>query len=252
MNSAARGVQGTVEVQNGQILIVPKESYDDKGPFESVRWYGIRYVISNVRPGIYTLVHDDTASEGQDRVVTTRIDLSTAMKGRNHVTFEKPDVADDPLAIPTPSKNPDVNRTVSEEEYSQVSKRILERIMALREVHPTLGQMTSAAGYEYHVTWVLDDPTKPQSKVNARREVFGKDGYWFSLQFYRGQWGGAAAFFPIEFGDLKLWFQYGHGGNTKEIVAVTKILREENEAFGKKHPWQRPDPSLKATGKPVP
>jgi len=123
--------------------------------------------------------------------------------------------------------------TVSDKEYAQVSKRILDRIMALKDSFPSMSNMTSAASYEYNTTWVLDDPTKPHSKTNGRREVFGKDAYWFSLQFYRGKWEGAADFIPIEFGDLKLWFQYGHGGNTKEIAAISSIINEEHEAFVK-------------------
>jgi hypothetical protein len=154
--------------------------------------------------------------------------------------------------LPLGTPNTNAIQTVSEEEYSRISKHILDRVAALKEAYPTLSNMTSAAHYEYNVTWVLDDPTKPHSKLNGRHAVFGKDGYWFSLQFYRGQWGGAAFFVPIEFGDLKLWFQFGHGGNTTEIAAITSILREENEAFCRKHPWQSPNQSLKATGKPAP
>jgi hypothetical protein len=154
----------------------------------------------------------------------------------------------------SPPRDPETNvvQMVSEDEYSDISKRIFDRVVALKETHSSLQNMTSPAHYEYNVTWVLDDPTKPHSKLNGRREVFGKDGYWFSLQFYRGVWTGAAVFQPIEFGDLKLWFQFGHGGNTSVIAAITSILREENEAFCKKYPWQSPNESLKATGKPAP
>jgi len=112
--------------------------------------------------------------------------------------------------------------------------------------------MTSPSGHEHNVEWVLDDPTKPHSKLNGQRAVFGEGGYWFSLQFSRGQWNGAAFFRPIEFGDLKLWFRYGHDGNSSVIAAVTAILREENRALCQKHPWQRPNQALKATGEPAP
>ncbi len=139
--------------------------------------------------------------------------------------------------------------TISEEEYSQVSKRILDRITALKTEYPTLSNMNSPDDYEYNLTWTLNDPTKPHGKTNARMAVYGKDGYWFKLHFYRGQYEGAADFIPIEFGDLKLWFQYGHHGNAKEIAAVTTILREENEAFCKKHPWQKPNQPLMKTAK---
>ncbi len=140
-------------------------------------------------------------------------------------------------------------QSISEQEYAQVSKHILDRVMALKDNFGSMSNMTSAVHHEYNVTWVLDDSTKPQSKTNGRRAVFGKDGYWVSLQFYRGQWGGAALFFPVEFGDLKLWFQFGHGGNTKEIAAITTILREENEAFCRRYPWQRPNQGLVGTAR---
>lgn len=156
------------------------------------------------------------------------------------------------LGVECATAQTNATQSISEREYAQVSKRILDRVLALKETFASMSNMTSAVRFEHDVTWVLDDPTKPHSKLNGRHAVFGKDGYWFSLQFYRGQWGGAADFVPIEFGDLKLWFQFGHGGNTAEIAAVTSILREENKEFCKKHPWQSPDQSLKATGKPAP
>lgn len=146
---------------------------------------------------------------------------------------------DNPDAITIPS--------LSEEEYNQVSKHILDRITALKSEYPTLNNLTSPQNYEYNVTWVLEDPTKPHGKTNARLEVYGEDGFWFRLTFYRAEYQGAAKFSPIEFGDLKLWFQYGHNGNTKEIAAITSILREENEAFCKKHPWQKNNESLMKT-----
>jgi hypothetical protein len=135
-------------------------------------------------------------------------------------------------------------RTISDQEYAQVSRQIQDRVMALKGSFKSMSSMTSPTHHEYNFTWVLDDPTKPHGKTNGRRAVFGKDGYWFSLQFYRGQWAGAAAFVPIEFGDLKLWFQFEHGGNTKEIEAVTAILREENGAFSRRYPWQTPNQGL--------
>jgi hypothetical protein len=142
--------------------------------------------------------------------------------------------------------------SISDDEYHQIEERILSRIAELKDTYPSLRTMTSPRGHEYNVTWVLDDPTKPASKLNARRAVFGEDGYWFSLQFYRGQWQGAARFRPIEFGDLKLWFNYGHGGNTSVIAAVTTILREQNEAFCQTHPWQPPNQDLQATRQAAP
>lgn len=137
----------------------------------------------------------------------------------------------------------------AEKEYTLVQQQILQRIEKLKEKFPPLRAMTNAAHYEYNVKWVLDDPTQPNSKTNGRHAVFGKDGYWFSLTFYRGQWGGQAMFIPIEFGDLKLWFQFGDGGHNEVLTAITTILREENEAFCRKHPEQKLDEGLQKTKK---
>jgi len=138
--------------------------------------------------------------------------------------------------------------TVSEEEYEKIRLRIFHRIADLKRLHPSLRDMTDPARHEHELKWVLDDPQKPHSKLNGRRAVFGKDGYWFSLQFYRGQWAGSATFHAIEFGDLKLWFDFGHGGNASVIQAVTSILREEHDAFCTRHPWQTRDRTLQETG----
>ena len=153
------------------------------------------------------------------------------------------------LGVECVAAETNATQSISEQEYAQVSKRILDRVMALKESFSSMSNMTSAVHYEYNVKWVLDDPTKPHSKTNGRHELFGKDGYWFTLQFYRGQWGGAAMFIPIDFGDLKLWFQFGHGGNAKEIAAITSILREENEAFCRQHPEQSPNQGLVGTAR---
>jgi hypothetical protein len=71
MNSAAKGVVGSVVVKDQEIVIRPKERYDPRGPVESIRWYAIEYVIQNIQPGRYTLNHDDSAAEGQDRETKT-------------------------------------------------------------------------------------------------------------------------------------------------------------------------------------
>jgi hypothetical protein len=138
--------------------------------------------------------------------------------------------------------------TVSEEEYEKIPLRIFHRIADLKPLHPSLRNMTDPARHEHELQWVLDDPQEPHSKLNGRRAVFGKDGYWFSLQFYRGQWAGSAMFHAIEFGDLKLWFDFGHGGNASVIQAVTSILREEHDAFCTRHPGQTRDRTLQQTG----
>jgi hypothetical protein len=145
---------------------------------------------------------------------------------------------------------PGAIQVLPEQEYSQISKHILDRILALKNKYSSLSNMVSANHYEYNVVWVLDDKAKPPSKLNGRREIFGRDGYWFSLQFFRGKWQGAAVFRAIEFGDLNVWFDFGHGGNAAVIKEITTILREENAAFCKTHPWQPPNVELKITESP--
>jgi hypothetical protein len=119
--------------------------------------------------------------------------------------------------------------------YVDVCRRILQRVSSLRLEYASMRSLQSAAHHEYRVTWVLDDPTRPADKRNGRRPVYGEGGYWFSLQFYRGDWRGAAVFLPIQFGDLKLWFDVGHGGNAAEIAAIAAIVREERVLFCAQH-----------------
>ena len=153
------------------------------------------------------------------------------------------------LAQPPQEPRPNTAQVLSDEEYDRISRCILDRIFALKTKYRSLIPMTSARYFEFHTTWALDDPTKLPSKLNGRHETFGQDGYWFSLEFYRGKWQGAAVFRAIEFGDLNLWFSFGHGGNATVIQEISTILREENEAFCKKHPWQPLNTELSRTGR---
>ncbi len=98
MNAAAKGVVGSVVIKGMDIFIRPKERYDAKGPFESIQRYTIQYVIQNVKPGRYSLNHDDSDAEGQDRETKVQLDLSVAVKGKETVTFEDPDPSEDPFA----------------------------------------------------------------------------------------------------------------------------------------------------------
>jgi hypothetical protein len=115
MNAGAKGVTGTLFSNKAAILINPKERYDTTGPVEGVSWaYTIRYVIPNVKPGVYTLVHDDTAADGTDRVTRTVLDLTKAVKGNTTVTFKDPtaetkpaETAKEPEA-PAPQIKPEV------------------------------------------------------------------------------------------------------------------------------------------------
>lgn len=100
MNAAARGVTGSVVVKERNILIQAKERYDLRGPVESLRSYTVQYVIQNVQPGRYTLVHDDKTTEGTDRIAKTELDLTTAGKGVKTVTFKDSDHSKDPFAEP--------------------------------------------------------------------------------------------------------------------------------------------------------
>jgi hypothetical protein len=153
--------------------------------------------------------------------------------------------------LETTNAQPNPEAAKYEEDYRYVQWQILERIEKLKEKFSSMQAMTNACYFEYNVTWKLEDPSKPHSKGNARLAIYGKDGYWFSLTFYRGKWEGAAFFLPIEFGDLKLWFDYGHSGNAEVIGAVTTILREENEAYCRKHPEQKLDEALHKTSQIV-
>jgi hypothetical protein len=80
--------------------------------------------------------------------------------------------------------------------------------------------------FEHNVTWKLANPSEPASKLNAREAIYGKDGFWFQLHFYQGNYSGAAIFQPIEFGKLKLWFDYGYGEDAQVIEAIARIINE--------------------------
>ena len=114
MNAGAKGVTGTLFSNKAAILIHPKERYDTTGPVEGVSWaYTIRYVIPNVKPGVYTLVHDDTAADGTDRITRTVLDLTKAGKGSTTVNFKdaggetKPEEKAKEAATPPPFIQPE-------------------------------------------------------------------------------------------------------------------------------------------------
>jgi hypothetical protein len=115
MDAATRGVTGTIAVHPAAILIHPKERFDTDGPAESPHWFTVRYVIPNVKPGIYTLVHDDTATEGTDRVTRTVLDLSKATKGSVTVPFRDPVTKPQPAAPAEPSPRIDPEAIVPAE-----------------------------------------------------------------------------------------------------------------------------------------
>jgi hypothetical protein len=85
MNAAARSnpakaVGGELAVKGNQIQISPKEIYGEGGAVESINIYTLRYIIPDVKPGIYRLVHDDTNAEGSDQVIDISLDLKKPVK----------------------------------------------------------------------------------------------------------------------------------------------------------------------------
>lgn len=128
-------------------------------------------------------------------------------------------------------------------EYAAITTRILDRIGTLKIGAPPLdwaaetkkvkvdGTGGAAFSIERNVTWVLERPGQLPSKLNARRAVFGLGGFWIYLTFYRGPWGGAAVFTPVDFGDLHVWLDYGYKDDATAIAEVTKIIEEERRNF---------------------
>jgi hypothetical protein len=127
-------------------------------------------------------------------------------------------------------------------EYEAITRRIITRVVALKSIYPVLEGISEPQvldgglanlEFEHGVAWTLEDPAEPASKLNARHENYDKNGFWIRLHFYRGTWQGAAVFIPVEFGDLKLWFSYGHrpGDDPAIIVAISRIIEEEKKAF---------------------
>jgi hypothetical protein len=129
---------------------------------------------------------------------------------------------------------------------SPAASRILERVQALRKTLPQLENLKppeiddsgNATLYvERGVTWKLEDPTQPASKLNARIAEFAADGFWVRLHFYRGPWRGAAFFSAIDLGDNQnLWFSYGYkpGDDSAVITAISKIIEAERPRVEKR------------------
>jgi hypothetical protein len=120
------------------------------------------------------------------------------------------------------------------------AQRILERIAALKKTMPALAQLPSPAidddgnatlYFERGVTWKLEDPTQPASKLNARLAEYEPGGFWIRLYFYQGPWRGAAMFRATDLGDKQnLWFSYGYrpGDDAAVIIAIAKLIDEES------------------------
>ena len=85
MNGAAhsnpgKSVGGDLAVRGNQIQIVPEEIYGERGPMETTSIYTVRYMVPNVAPGIYRLLHDDSKVEGGDRIIDITLDLRKPVK----------------------------------------------------------------------------------------------------------------------------------------------------------------------------
>lgn len=150
----------------------------------------------------------------------------------------------------------------SNSEYAALTKRIFDRIEALKDEDPKLDwteEIKSAkvesdgAGVlsiQRGVEWVLERPKEPPSKLNGSRPVYQPGGFWIRLTFYRGSWGGAAMFQSIDFGDLHLWLAYGYKEDATAIRAIARIVEEERRAFEKtlppesNGPKQTPGPAV--------
>lgn len=88
LNAAARGVTGNLAVKKGTIHILPRERYDERGPVESLEWHTIQYVITEIKPGVYKLIHDDTFAEGSDHVIKIDLDLKEKGEGEQIIKFK--------------------------------------------------------------------------------------------------------------------------------------------------------------------
>lgn len=150
--------------------------------------------------------------------------------------YSKTQVADAPTESTTPLNVKD------DAAYRAITQRIITKVAALESQFPVLEKkvVTKVAEngeatlyFEHGVTRVLDDPTQKPSKVNGEREVYDKDGFFFRLHFYRGKWQGAAMFSPINFGDLNLWWTWGHppGEVPPIIIAIGQIIKEEKAKY---------------------
>lgn len=142
----------------------------------------------------------------------------------------------------------------TEPDYAAITQRIRSRIISLQEQHPVLEQLDTAPSpnnadlhLEYEVTWKLDDPTKPHSKLNARHPVYRTDdAVWFHIHFYRGPWKGAAFHRPYVFGNLRVWLRYGYNKDSSVVVSITQVIEEEKKTFEKEYPGlpEKPDERL--------
>jgi hypothetical protein len=94
VNAAAIGINAKIKIDNSTITITPVEEYPAAGPVDSVKSVAIQYIIKDVEHREYTVIHDDTATEGQDRVVKALLDLTSSPKGLSRIEFYEPNGED--------------------------------------------------------------------------------------------------------------------------------------------------------------
>ena len=137
-----------------------------------------------------------------------------------------------------PAAQPTAQR-MNAAKLNPAAKRILERVDALKKTLPQLQQLPAPViddeghatlYFEQGVTWKLEDPAKPASKLNARLAEFEPGGFWIRLYFYQGPWRGAAVFNATDLGEgQNLWFSYDYrpGDDAAVVAAISKIIEEE-------------------------
>lgn len=130
---------------------------------------------------------------------------------------------------------PPIQNIVADSPIDPLVQEVFSKVMALSSQYAVLKPLSKTYAeqldkytlyFEHNVTWKLANPSQPASKLNAREAMYGKDGFWFRLHFYQGNYLGAAVFKPIEFGELKLWFDYGYAEDARAIEAIAKIINE--------------------------
>lgn len=105
MDGALKGVGGELAVKGNQIQISPEEIYGEKGKMEATKFFTIRYIIPDLAPGIYRLLHDDSKAAGADRVVDLSLDLRKPVK-KTLVVADKAPAAAPAAAEPKPAPAP--------------------------------------------------------------------------------------------------------------------------------------------------
>ena len=105
MDGAAKSVGGELAVKGNQIQIAPQEVYGERGAMEATKFYSLRYIVPNVTPGTYRLLHDDSKAAGGGRPIDISLDLRKPVKKTLVITAKlvvAPPPASAPDAAPAP------------------------------------------------------------------------------------------------------------------------------------------------------